>query len=580
MAGAMLKVGDRLCMNYLTSDGFYVYGCTVEEVLKGDAVPSNERGKDGMYVALRFIETGELEPHMLLSANQKSIQQVKRSRTHGVWAFREDGAVEEHAAKQPQLQPAPETPAEVASKPRAAKAVKASANSAPGAMTPEQLRVYVDAQFAELKELVETVEARMDVWQNEHARGTELRKTIAVTTEEVRKLKHMMREQGGKVASANDGEASADAAANANAAGPSRPASKSKPQCCKCKAKDAYNAPMACLMDSLKGDHKHDMSDMFKSGRLRPDNPLKGSVECAKCIKTDLQLAVVPNSSSNGMQCDWCRCSMSAQTTGWETGWCGSRHNNCREKVIQNESDRDRNNAFMETLVRSLRPVVPFTELELVSAPAILAAQYNEADYAIVATNTDVDRRVLRRVIVIVEIDNDSHSSGGLNGQYSPKNEADKNDRHFKVAGDLGFDSAMLLRINPSASYRRIANDEDSDSEATQDDVPDMPVMHGKKARWLVARDWVVTFLRQTYGAWAWGDRVLVYLFYDENSPRIDQRPAPRPFDTVVVYQAPALPDPKPADLADWACCIDPYILIKGSVVARVALALDDRFAA
>ena len=66
-----------------------------------------------------------------------------------------------------------------------------------------------------------------------------------------------------------------------------------------------------------------------------------------------------------------------------------------------------------------------------------------------------------------------------------------------------------------------------------------------------------------------------MYLFYDCTSHLIDTRPDA--FTTVVAYKAPSLPAPVLADLADWASCLDPYLMTKGSKFAQECLALDMR---
>ena len=75
-------------------------------------------------------------------------------------------------------------------------------------------------------------------------------------------------------------------------------------------------------------------------------------------------------------------------------------------------------------------------------------------------------------------------------------------------------------------------------------------ILVSKKARWLVARDWIVTFLRAPWGT----DKTLVYLYYDSGFALIDRRP--NVSDTVVAYQPPALPA-NASSLADYACTLD-----------------------
>ena len=92
------------------------------------------------------------------------------------------------------------------------------------------------------------------------------------------------------------------------------------------------------------------------------------------------------------------------------------------------------------------------------------------------------------------------------------------------------------------------------------------------KARWLVARDWIVTFLRAPWRTFA--DKTLVYLYYDNGFALIDRRP--NVSDTVVAYQPPALQANNASDLADYACTLD--LMTKGNSVAQECLALENRF--
>ena len=96
-------------------------------------------------------------------------------------------------------------------------------------------------------------------------------------------------------------------------------------------------------------------------------------------------------------------------------------------------------------------------------------------------------------------------------------------------------------------------------------------ILVSKKARWLVARDWIVTFMRAPWGTFE--DKTLVYLYYDSGPALIDRRP--NVSDTVVAYQPPALPA-NASDLADYACTLD--LMTKGNSVAQECLALENRF--
>ena len=194
----------------------------------------------------------------------------------------------------------------------------------------------------------------------------------------------------------------------------------------------------------------------------------------------------------------------------------------------------------------AVKEVVPFDEVKLVD---VGLEAWNDADYVIVASS------LLGKALVVLEIDSRSHKGGG---QYTPSAEQAKNDGNF--AAGRGHDRILFIRINPSGEYTGPAGETENVD---------------KRARWLVTRDWIVTFLRAPYGAWAYPDRTLVYLFYDSDSNLIDRRPDQ--FHTEVAYQAPGLPPACADDLSDFACALDPYLVLKGSKLARECLALDNR---
>jgi hypothetical protein len=218
--------------------------------------------------------------------------------------------------------------------------------------------------------------------------------------------------------------------------------------------------------------------------------------------------------------------------------------------VVENETDRAGNTLFLSKGLQPLALAVPWDEVKLID---VGLEQYNNADYVVVASSS------LGKALVVLEIDNMSHS--GSSTLYTPEAEAAKNDGHFKVDRQ-GYDRTLLLRVNPSGEY--------VDGAGAKANVD-------KKARWLVARDWMACFLGHGFGAWSWGDCTLVFLYYDSTSALLDERAASH--DTVVAYGPPALPVPRPQELADWACCVDPYLLVKGSALAQEHLALAGRVA-
>ena len=235
---------------------------------------------------------------------------------------------------------------------------------------------------------------------------------------------------------------------------------------------------------------------------------------------------------------------MSAQTTEASTLWCGKRHNNCRALVIENEDGLQDNLAFLQRgLLGPLRDTTPFDEVRLVSQ------EFNSCDFALVATSS------LAKQLVLLEVDGRQHAGGG---QYSPEAEHRKNTENF--AAGQGHDKILMLRVSPSGRYH-LPSGEEADID--------------KKARWLIVRDWIVTFLRAPYGTYTHGAKTLAYLFYNYDSPLIDRRAAE--FDTVVAYQPPALPAPTLPDLADWACTLTPYGPTKGCQHSKAHLALSSR---
>jgi hypothetical protein len=361
---------------------------------------------------------------------------------------------------------------------------------------------------------------------------------MAMLAEELRKLKKATGVDSAPGESVGPSEAGA----------PPQTASASDPLCSKCQRKVAYDMPMRSLLQVMTGEAKVGLADMFTvpGGRVKANSPLKKLVECGGCIEGDATRLVVCASggAGNRLTCDWCRTRMTTSTTDYGSGWCGKKHSNCRGLCIENETDRQGNTHFLNKGLTPVRETVPWDEVKLIDTG--LAEAWNDADYVIVA------RSSLGKALVILEIDNREHAGGG---QYTPEKEQEKNDGNFKAG--QGFDKILFIRINPSGQYATLEGTVNTD----------------KRARWLIMRDWIVTFLRFPYGSWAWGDKTLTYLFYSHDSALIDRRPSE--FMTVVACQAPALPES--SSLADWACCLDPYLPIKGSATAQEALEINKR---
>ena len=159
---------------------------------------------------------------------------------------------------------------------------------------------------------------------------------------------------------------------------------------------------------------------------------------------------------------------------------------------------------------------------------------------------------------MLIEIDNNQHAGGG---QYLPHLEQQNNTSNFACGKD--FDRVLLLRISPSGKYK-VAAGEDGNTD--------------KRARWLIAHDWILCFRRAPWWSWTLGGatgKILVYLYYHFDSELIDRRP--EGFSTVVAYRAPTLPTPPLPDLGDWACTLDPYLVVKDSMLAQDYFALAGR---
>ena len=386
---------------------------------------------------------------------------------------------------------------------------------------------------------------RFDAWDVTVSRMGDYQRQHAMLVEEVRKLKLSVR------LDASPGDATAGPVATfATTPQAQQRVSASDPLCSACGKDVAYDAPMHRLLPIMMGEGtKLDLADMFTipGFRVKANSGLKKLFVCKSCEKGSLKLVVCTSGGCGQRRaCDWCRCYMSSSTTDAVSGLCGKKHSNCRGLVVDNESDRTGNSAFLAKGVAAMVPVVPWDEVRLIDTGL---EQWNDADYIIVAKSS------LGKVLIIIEIDNRCHAGGG---ESTSEKERDKNSGNFKAAGD-GFDRILFLRINPCGPYS----------------TPQGSANTHKHARWLVAREWWVTFLRAPFGAWAYGDKVLLYLYYNHDSPLIDHRTGD--FTTLVAYQPPALPIPLPNNLADWACSLDPMLLTKGSQIAQEHLSLNSR---
>ncbi len=97
-------------------------------------------------------------------------------------------------------------------------------------------------------------------------------------------------------------------------------------------------------------------------------------------------------------------------------------------------------------------------------------------------------------------------------------------------------------------------------------------ILVSKKARWLVARDWIVTFLRAPWRTFA--DKTLVYLYYDSGFALIDRRPNV----TLSLPTNHPLCQPMQATWQTMHAHSTWATLTKGNNVAQECLALENMF--
>ena len=180
---------------------------------------------------------------------------------------------------------------------------------------------------------------------------------------------------------------------------------------------------------------------------------------------------------------------------------------------------------------------------------------YNNADYAVVAASS------LGKARVLIEIDNNQHAGGG---QYSPELERQKNTSNLACGKD--FDRVLLLRISPCGRYRMAVGEEGNAD---------------KKARLLIARDWIACFLRAP-PALVDGVSGIVQLLQTcrcQMQPRRSRRSRPRhssrdcQAQEHVASDGQAATTRSPGARPPRACTLDPYLAIKGSALAQQHLA-------
>jgi hypothetical protein len=521
-----------------------VYPCKIVDVL-------GSIGADTIHVIVRsYQDNGYMEDAVSLQASALQEESVIKVpvRRHLDWSFRSAAIPGETDFKQAQLNTGNDgagAGAGPSKRPRLPDNLSdGNTVNARLARCEEQLARNAEAHALLEAELI-TMKGKLDSWDVTIKRMQEYQRQQAALAEDVRKLKqHTLHASVVSNPPAGGGVPESPEREGAEEVG-----TVSDPLCAVCKKAIAYDMPMSRLLEVVKGQSKVDMRDLFtaNTGAVKAKSPLKKLVTCDKCMPAGSLKMVVCTSggAGNRLTCDWCRCSMTVNTTDGRSMWCGAKaHSNCRGLVIENETDRQANTSFLAKGLAPVKDTVPYDEVKLID---VNMESWNDADYVVVAMSA------LSKALVILEIDA-THETGG----YTPESEAQKNDGNF--ACGAGFDRVLFLRIKPSGEYTN-----EQGERGNMD----------KKGRWLIARDWVVTFLRAPYGAWSFPDKTLVYLMYDAGSRLIDRRPDE--FHTVVAYGPPALPDPCQPELSDFACTLDPYLVTKGSAIARTALSLSGR---
>ena len=527
----MVDAGDAIWLAWRPSSRTpQLYPCKVERIASSSP--------DSTSVELLFLqdnglykEPSEITLRKKAMYDEGSMQSSRRA--HLDWGYRSksvgelDFQLSVHATTGPQvgaLQTSHD-PIPIASKRRAEENV-------------ESRLVNLERGLSDLRGDVLALRGTLDSWDRTVDRMGEYQRSHAMLQEEVRRLKRSTGLDGGP----SDAPPPESLPMTSNSA--------SDPLCSSCSKYVAFDAPMSSFLKPLSNDDKMNLGDIFTlpGGRVKANSSAKKLVKCSECMPVGALKIVVCTSGGSGgrRQCNWCRCIFTTNTTDASSGWCGSKHSNCRSLVIENETNRQGNTQFLIKGLAPVKDVTPWDDVKLVD---VGLEAFNDADYMVVATNT------LGKAAVILEIDNRGHSGGGI---YSPAAEREKNDGNFSAAGS--FDKVLFLRVNPSGRY--------TVGEETFANLD-------KKARWLIVREWIVTFLRYPLGTWTYKDKALVYLFYDFDSHLIDRRPTE--FDTVVTYKPPGLPTPTPTHLADWSCALDPYLVMKGSALAQEHLALKDR---
>lgn len=392
-----------------------VYPCKVVDVL-------GSIGQDKVHVIARsYQDNGFVDDAVSLHASALHTEAHIRApaRRHMDWAFRTTAIPGEPDFKQAQSRNGSDDAAAGAGPSKRARPLaEHSGSDARLARCEELLGHQAEAIALQEAELI-ALKGKLDAWDVTVKRMQEYQRQHAAVAEDVRKLKNMMHTSASPSSAPEPpppGEAQEEVGTT------------SDPVCATCRKAIAYDMPLSRLLEVIKGHSKLDLKDLFSgnSGAVKAKSPLKKLVTCDKCMPPGALKMVVCTSggAGNRLACDWCRCSMTTNTTDGKSMWCGAKaHSNCRGLVIENETDRQANTSFLIKGMAPVKDTVPYDEVKLID---VNLEAWNDADYVIVATSA------LSRALVIVEIDA-THETGG----YTPESERNKNDGNFACGAGL-----------------------------------------------------------------------------------------------------------------------------------------------
>jgi hypothetical protein len=328
---------------HVAGDKRLVYPCKIVEVL-------GSIRRDTIHVIVRsYQDNGYMEDAVSLQASAlKDEASIKAPvRRHLDWAFRSAAIPGETDFKQAHPNIGADSTGADPGPSNTSKRPRLPDNSSDGnavntrlARCEEQLARDAEAHALLEAELI-TMKGKLDAWDVTIKRMQEYQRQHAAVAEDVRKLKHALH---ASVGSGPPGGGSAPESPKREVAA-EEVGTVSDPLCAVCQKAIAYDMPLSRLLEVVKGQSKVDMRDLFtaNTGAVKAKSPLKKLVTCVKCMPAGALKMVVCTSggAGNRLTCDWCRCSMTINTTDGRSMWCGAKaHSNCRGLVIENETDR------------------------------------------------------------------------------------------------------------------------------------------------------------------------------------------------------------------------------------------------